>query len=277
MFCPKCGTQALSGAAYCAKCGQRLTVEGTPFVAQADARKPLVYGSIIAAVLLLLALLALFLMRPQDEILTQPAPARRQPVIRQTAPAPAQMPQEVYDWLEHLRLIEEDKQALLANQKAKAMTFMAKLSALGSLAGAVQEDGSVDVDNIRSPAEMAQEKIQDFRPAWKDLILDFESFLPPEECRVVFNSFSQALTEIAGQAGDVSDVLRELGGNTEDALAKLLAMQGTGSGGIDDKLEETDRHVGTICVKYKTDKWFAIRSDRGGGGIFGQMGGGLIK
>lgn len=276
MFCPKCGNQALSGAAFCAKCGQRLSVEGNAIVAPSDSRKPLIWGGLIALLLLLLALLALFLMRPQEEILAQPAP-RQRPVMRQTAPAPVQMPQEVYDWLEHVRLIEEDKQKLLADQKAKAMSFMTKLSALGSLAGAVQEDGSVDVDNIQSPAQMAQEKIEDFRPAWKTLIEDFESFYPPEECRPVFDAYSAALSEIAGQAGDVSDVLRDLSGNTEDALAKLFAMQGQGSTAIDDNLDDADKQVGAICGKYKTDKWFRIQSDRGGGAIFGQLGGGMMR
>jgi hypothetical protein len=293
MKCARCGSDLAGGLAACPKCGMPM---GAPNPAQSVAmpagaaalsqaydaqrrRNAITTSLVIALFLLAMGLIAVtkglqalgFGQRqadagalavkgqvPDTNILgaigNQPAP-----ILQQSATAPAAMPQDVYDWLEHLRKTEEARVALTTTQLGKAMTEYTKQQVFGGVDSLKDLLNGIDdpSSELKPPTAGLTKVIKELHDQSRDLIEKFESKQPPPECVPIHDSYYKALSETTGMLGDLSD---HLAANDLDALMK---MKGTSGEGIDTNAIKTDRLLGEICDKYNTRRWFSIKGDIG--------------
>src|SRR5262249_14455698 len=134
MVCPRCGAKNPEGAAFCMQCGQAIAVAADGAHAAAipllsAERKPA--WPWVARALALLAMLLLLLANGRAlQLVAKSAPAASLQVAAK-APPEVKMPQDVLDWLEHLRKIEVRKNELSIKQEADMKTFEVMLNTLG--------------------------------------------------------------------------------------------------------------------------------------------------
>ncbi|MCX7801052.1 MAG: hypothetical protein N2109_12025 [Fimbriimonadales bacterium] len=197
-----------------------------------------------------------------------------QPEFRQAAPEQPQMPPEVRDWLEFLRIIEEERQRLARDQVSKALVTLASLSAgaqleqLQSLLGEIAGEGS---RSMASPAQRARMDTEAMRQAWVDLHAKFLTRRPPSECLPVADRYDQVLRETGGMMHDILQAVAYAEQDPASALSALQGMKGKSRQMIDAPARDADQGVAEICRRYGVPKWFSIQSDEAGGGIFQRM------
>jgi hypothetical protein len=101
------------------------------------------------------------------------------------AKAPVTMPQDIYDWLEHLRKTEEARVGLTTTQLSKAMTEYAKAQAFGGVDTLKDLLNGIDDPNheMKAPTDELYPVLKELHDQSRDLIEKFESYPPPPECR----------------------------------------------------------------------------------------------
>lgn len=307
LYCTRCGTPIPDGANFCMRCGAPVARAEAPQAAAPAAapvavptpiplsalavpaqKKPnsfLPFAVVLAAIalVLMIGLAASGALRKEasnegDSLRVQGrAPT---PVLAKQAQAPAQMPPDVHDWLEHLRRIEERKNKLNATELAQLQVFSAKFQALGPAAGLLS--GSGDDEDNTNPEVPVKSQITDLAAPWKDLIKDYQAVPPPPECQRLADEYFSGLNEIPGMMSDVQGVIDSVSqmasGNAptdsnspspdqteKSALDKAYSMQGTSGASIDSHFSTSDQMLGQICDQYNTPKWFSITPDVGGG------------
>ena len=270
VFCPRCGKPLQANAAFCMHCGLPLTVapqegghrrsatvqDGHP--PQKRWFWPTVIG-LLALIAILGGGLALLMARGKNPPLQATGTGAAPPPLTATATT---MPPDIRAWLDHLRETEDRKNKLVSDQTAVVMTEYTKLNGLGAAAGALDSNGNLDPENMKSPSEAEAQKMKDLRPAWGELIQFFESMPPPPECTSLAHTYDSALDEIRGEMGDVVDIVNQSQDNSDQSLKSLMGLQGK-STPIDGHLSLADKMVGEICDKYNTARWFSIRADAG--------------
>ncbi len=265
MLCPRCGAKNPETAAFCMQCGQQLAaaqpVAGAATLAPGVQRKaiwPWLTGG-----LALMAALLVFLAKGRSlELVDKTAPAANLKVVAK-APLEVKMPQDVLDWLEHLRKIEARKNELSIKQEADMKTFEIMLNTLGP--GIGQFDPSQPEDQVgdKEPADVTKGKFEDLRPQWEGLIKDFESKPPPAECKPIADDYFAGLSEVPGMISDLEDLMNQVNSDPQAALIKAQGLQSKSYRNIDENFAKTDVRVQTICDKYHVKKWFNI-GERGG-------------
>jgi hypothetical protein len=185
-----------------------------------------------------------------------------------------QMPPDVYAWLKHLEQIEQRKNQLHGDQVAEMKLFMTTLQVKGAAIGLMdmyaQENDHAD---DQSPDRYVQGKLADLRPQWQQLVTDFRSFPPPEECRPIAADFDRALSEVPGMVGDINEVLNAVMTDPTSALQKVQKMRNTSRNEIGRYFQRSDQKVAEVCKKYRVNKWFNIVTDIDSGGMLGAFGG----
>jgi hypothetical protein len=183
------------------------------------------------------------------------------------------MPQDVHDWLDHLRQTEDMKNKLESQQNSQLMIEFSKLNNLGGVYGMVDKNGTLDPDSLNSPSDSIGTTVKDMKAPWADVILFFESVPPPAECQNLAHTYDQALDEVRGAMGDIGDILDTSSTDPNGMVQKLTKLQGQSSDTIDRSFKQSDQMVSEICDKYNTRKWFVIKTDVGtpmsasGGGL----------
>ncbi len=181
------------------------------------------------------------------------------------ATAPAEMPDDIYQWLEHLRKSEEKRAEITMSQLTTAYTEKEKSQVAGGVDALKDLLNGIDDPNseLHSPTEKLGQVIKQMHDQCHDVLVYFDSVKPPEECVAIKNAYDQALNEEAAQMGDIADHL------AAGDMEKLLKMEGKSASGIDSAGEKTDRLVGEICDKYHKRRWFNIATDIKSSPIFG--------
>ncbi|MFZ4506926.1 MAG: hypothetical protein ACOYON_04425 [Fimbriimonas sp.] len=295
MQCPRCGTTNMAGAAFCMRCGQPFAAAGAPagglttaFDEQQRKQKTIyaIIGTVAMLAIVLLALNAAGILRlgasqPEDPALKRVAKAPAPALVKQSETPPpalekvaerAVMPPEVRAWLEHLEKTEKQKIEISIQQIADMAAFMPMLQTLGSGIGQLDPYDQSTGEEGKSPDAVTHGKFRDLKPQWEQLIVFFQSVPPPDDdCRLIAEDYSRALSEIPGMTSDIGDVLNDVQSDPGGALAKVSKMKQQSYGGIDRYFEQSDVRLGEICRKYNERKWFNIRTDVGGG-MFGSLG-----
>lgn len=187
------------------------------------------------------------------------------PILEVGAVKPAEMPDDIYKWLEHLRISEEKRAEITMSQLTTAYTEKEKSQLAGGVDALKDALNGIDDPNseLHSPTEKLATVLKQMHDQVRDVQGFFESVPPPKECVPIRDAYDQALTEEAGQMGDIADHMA-----TGD-IEKLLKMEGKSAKGIDSAGAKTDRLVGEICDKYHKRRWFSIESDFKSSPIFG--------
>lgn len=196
-------------------------------------------------------------------------PQSRGPEPRQRV----EMPADVRAWLEHLERTEKRRIELTQDQLGGLMVRMVALKMGGAievLKGLTSDDPDAP---ITPPHEDFKAEIAKIRSTWNELNDGFNSVPPPEECVPIQRSYDQALRETGAMMQDVLAIVNDSTDKPDEAVAKLIKMQGGSTSRIDEPARRTDRQVADICDKYETRKWFDITGDVGGGGMLQKLGG----
>lgn len=241
------------------KCGQPVGRAESPGVATLPAKPkgkwPLVAIGVGAVILILLLLL---LLRPTPTLEVRQPSLGSNLQVKGQAPAEVKMPQDVYDWLEHLRRIEERKSELTIKQMSDMKTFELMLNTLGSGIGQFDPSQPQGDPTDKEPADVTKGKFEDLKPQWEGLIKDYRSKEPPEECKKLADDYYAALSEIPGQIADLEDLLNQVNSDPQAALVKAQTMQNSSYKNIDVKFASADTRFQGICDKYHMKKWFNI-------------------
>ena len=284
----------MQGAAFCARCG--LQVSGMqPIPAHSQVPMPVapipiapIKGnrkSMIAAIIMILVFLGIIYAGLRASGLLQfgrggtpetlsATKKGTTPVLDQIVEKPPGMPAEVFDWLKHLEATEKQKQDLNARQTAQFTSYATMLSVAGAGISTLEPDGSIeDPGGGDSPEAHTAKKLEDFRPAWREVQNFFHTKTPPEECAAMATAYDQALYEITGIAGDLQELLEGMQQDPTSALEKAQSMRGKSYEKVDVPLAKTDDLVGQICGKYGVNRWFSIQHDLNSGTL-GVIGGG---
>jgi hypothetical protein len=185
--------------------------------------------------------------------------------LQAVAEKPAEMPDDIYKWLEHLRISEEKRTAITMSQLTTAYTEKEKSQLAGGVDALKDLLNGIDDPNseMHPPTEKLGALLKQMHDECRDVLAFFDSMPPPKECIPIRDAYDQALNEEAGQMGDIADHIAA--GDVE----KLLKMEGKSAQGIDSAGAKTDRLVGEICDKYHKRRWFDIASDIKSSPIFG--------
>jgi len=186
------------------------------------------------------------------------------------APERKVMPDDIRAWLEHLEETEKRRIDLSQRQIMSLMVEMQQLKAseftdaLSELMGDPFDEGKQEAPTI----EKAKSIANDVKPAWQDLQTFFESMPPPEECRTIAADYGQTLQETGATVSDILGIVATASGDPQGSVEKLRGIMKSNKAMIDEPAVRADHGVQAICDKYETRKWFEIKGDVGGGGLF---------
>jgi len=258
MTCGKCGTKLPEGASFCMTCGSPIAREPVAPGAQ-PAKKGVNPWAIISTLLAVLVLILFFLLRkPSDLKIVDNGSTSANLRVPAKGDVAVTMPDDVMNWLKHLQKIEEKKNELEVKQEADMEVFMQKLQALGAGIGEMDPYNQTGEEG-QSPSDVTKGKFEDLKPAWEDLITEFQSVPPPKECEPIANDYYAGLSEIPGMTSDINDVLNQVASSSpQQALQKAYSLQNKSYDTIDRSFSQTDKRVQAICDKYNVRKWFNI-------------------
>lgn len=284
--CPRCRTPYREGQPFCAQCGQPLTQasfsqQTTPQMApQPVAQKPnrtmfyIASGAVaILVALILFARLNLSAAAQTGSPDLKVAKKLEAAPLEKAATAPEQivMPDEIREWLKHLERMENEKQNLTIKQMADMKIFEKMIGALGPSIGEMNPYDQTG-DGGKSPEQFTKGKFEELKPAWQKLKADFEAVPPPAECKPLADAFGQGLNEIPAMVEDLNQVMNEMNTDPSKALSAVQGMKNRSYSTIDRAFQEADGQLSAICDKYKTAKWFNIKTDVVGGSLLSKPG-----
>lgn len=200
------------------------------------------------------------------------------PALQATAPPKTDIPQNIKDWLEHLRRCENLKNDIHRDQ-ANTLGVIQKrlLSGTGGLT-VKDVDRWTDPDGTTVDMDIFKDldKQLDAMPGkWTELSQFFWSKPPPDaDCQKIADSFDQGLREIPGAINDVRKLLSGFigtGDPTVDAQASAEAdIKKIGRDHpktLDQAFKDCEHLLTKLFIKYDTEQYFHIESDLPGGGL----------
>lgn len=280
MFCPRCGSQLVPGAAFCAKCGQAIAQtageprrQAIPTQPAGDSSKKLWFGlggAVLGILLLLLVLKFAGVFNQQAETAAPVLAKKETPPAAATQkiaeiPEAIKMPKDVEDWLKHLERIENKKREITVKQMAQMSAFGTMLKTTGPAISEVVPGATPE----QEPHQVVQDKLKELKPLWEALIQSYQSVPPPAECQPIADDYYKGLSEIPGMMADITEILGNAGNDPSAMLEKAQYLQKRSSISVDAPMMNADLGVQKICDKYKTTKWFKIGDV--GTGLFSQF------
>jgi len=200
------------------------------------------------------------------------------PALESTAPPKKDMPQEVKDWLEHLRRCENLKNDLHRDQ-ANTLGVIQKrlLSGAGGLTVKdvdrwTDPDGTtVDMDIFHD----LDKQLSSMPEKWKELEQFFWSKPPPDaDCQKIADAFGQGLREIPASINDVRKILSGFVGSGDPSVegqasaeARLKEVGREHPKSLDQAFRDCERLLTRLFIKYDAEQYFHVESDLPGGGL----------
>lgn len=201
----------------------------------------------------------------------QPAPIQRAsaPITPPPSNATA-MPEDVRNWLEHLRITEQRRQTLTQEQLSGALITIAVLrSGAGRMQDLIEDPFGESRPNYEREVSQVKTDFRQIRSTWVELDRFFASNPPPQVCQPIAAEYHLVLRN-TGQM--IEELLRQMERAEQDpqaALSTLMAMRGQSSERIDKPAVRTDAMIFNLCEQYGVRKWFEIKADFGGGMLSG--------
>jgi hypothetical protein len=190
------------------------------------------------------------------------------PMLKQGA-ALISMPDDVRDWLEHLRKVEEKKRQLTADQMHEMTILMGQMQGSeGLMTGqGVRDMADPDSNITQAPAvNTFKDFIDKSKAQWYALSEFLRSKPAPAECKPIESSYDQGLNQMGMTMSDFTGIIDDVT-NKADSDPEGAKRSGTDSvnnigathtKNIDQSFGEADKGVADICAKYHTSKMFDI-------------------
>jgi len=184
------------------------------------------------------------------------------------------MPQDLYDWLEHLRRCEQKKQAITGEQDQQLRELQSEMQGASGLTSADDVQKMTDPDYNSFPTlDKATAMLNQLQPDWVALKKRFDSVPPPEECKPIAQAYDGALQNIIDTFASVEKIVSGVNLTDKSQIQKSADdVKDVGlhhRRGIDGSFQDTDDLVQQICDKYQTRKWFKIDAHGGSAGLMG--------
>lgn len=175
------------------------------------------------------------------------------------------MPDDIRNWLEHLRITEERRMRLAEEQINQALPFAA--AGMAGLSGIEALFGDLDDPPVTVPEQLSNKSregvVQGIRKSWGELTVFFNSVPPPVECVSIRNNYDQVVRETGNLTGEILEAITSP--DTAAALSKVQDIRRRNKTLIDEPAIEADALVAELCRRYNTRKWFEIKGDVEGG------------
>lgn len=197
-----------------------------------------------------------------------------QPVFESKAPTGTGMPDDVREWLDHLRRAEEKREEIASRQVSEAIGMLVDLKAGGGAGidlSALMGEGGEEAPQVHARDPQAPGRVvgsaSGMMSDWRRLIQAFDAWPAPAECADLKADYDRVLNETGNMIGEIVEVVQNIGEDPMSAIGKLEQMRGKSSNRIDSFARSVDQGVAGLCRKYDTPKWFEVKSDFGGGSL----------
>jgi flagellar biosynthesis/type III secretory pathway chaperone len=280
MKCTKCGSEIPSQSKFCLSCGQPLAPATAAPAVRAAAAGPSKTTKIMAIVAGLIVVLAIGLFAHGravtqasrstngngSPVVKAPMPAGgpqadllktnvKNPPLNLNAPAKTPPPQEVLDYLAHLKKVDDARQDLQRREIASMLGMMTKAQASNLEQWLKADDPDAKMDEASSSTE-AKKLTADMNAEWQKLCQLFLSVPAPQPCAALSGQYYDALRGVLGAFQQVNEKVANLD------VSALYLMQGQTSK-VDEKFTKSDTELANVCSKYGIDKGFSITTDGG--------------
>lgn len=298
MKCVRCGKPLVAGAAFCPSCGAPVAATPSPagvgtaatmatFDAQQKRQKAILIGLVILAVLaaivtgLVTSGILQFGAKKSDSTLqasgTRPtgvlqAKGTQPPPVLPVTNQKMEMPKEVEDWLNHLKMCEDRKREVVQEELPKLFALKDITKSPLSVPEDVDTMSSPDEDLHRVPHEpLIGENTRTVKKRVTDISDTFRMKPPPDaDCRELAVAFDSGLNGLADSYEYIGNVVSSVdpssSGAQADSLSKVSELQrfmATYKANVDDQFKQANDLLNQICAKYGRKPWFDIDSSGG--------------
>ncbi|MEN6373007.1 MAG: zinc ribbon domain-containing protein [Armatimonadota bacterium] len=291
MICPKCASELPSGAPVCPKCGT-IVQENEQAKPAAKPKSYLPYaiaGALLAVIIIALIAKMAFSGKSVTNASQSPvggpsvtnapagepggpsvtnAPAPNTPGASvTTAPGKPAPPQDVLDYLEFVKQIESQRQALLKDT-SRAVSMQTSSKGLEDMIDWAMDDSSAAKD----PLADLKKEIGVHAQNWNTLIRTFDSRRAPAQCAEFAGAYRQGLTTETQAIFRVSSIINGISISSSDsmqqALSQLQQMKSDPNlqGGIDKSVQNADNKLGELSAQLGISKPFDVRKESDAGG-----------
>ncbi|MCH8275094.1 MAG: hypothetical protein IH851_09920 [Armatimonadetes bacterium] len=165
----------------------------------------------------------------------------------------AAMPPDIRAWLEHLKRVDRRREALNRELAPKLINL-----ALNLQPGVFSDEEELQSEANRRMNE-AQTSIGGVTPGFQDLIRDFQSFAPPQECRRIADEYNALLFGLTDMVQKVTKALE-----AKD-LGSLYTMLGSSYSQIDQRASNANVLVDHLCRRYREPNIYVLFVETQGG------------
>lgn len=288
MKCSKCGNEIPPQSRFCLSCGAPVTPPAPaprPTVPRAELPKKRLglWAGLAGLAVVAIIALALSIFAGKGRVMDTNSPDGSQSPVMNTRQGPGlpqsgvlntnspepfvpmdpgqQPPQEILQYLEFLKSIDQRRLALQDQEKV-ILYALIKKSAVDPLKQMLKEMDESDAGDAPEQGDSeVQREMTDLPQQWSALLSDFNSVTPPEACRQLAWQYSNALGSVSSSAVDILTMV------SKQDLAGVQMLTGQ-SANIDNSLEAADGELGSVCRQYGIKKTYTITSDRGVAGVF---------
>lgn len=295
MQCAKCGLSVPQGTNRCTKCGTNEFVDKAP-----PRIKPVYWAAMALALIAIISIAFAAVMRnrgtiteappghpptgrllsappgqPADGNLMSAPPGVPAPATAPTTAIKPKPPQEVVDYLNHVKRVEEHRQMLLKDT-GEALMLSAAGSQASSLLKLIDMAGDTDSKEAVDPLADTKKELERQYKNWLSALQYFDTKTAPNQCREFSGAYRQVLYSETRTIGEISTQMSKVNVmDPKDMQQLLVVMQKmkndpTIQANIDRSADNADAKLTQLVSNYDMEKPFDVpRESKTSGNIMG--------
>ncbi len=261
--CRKCNSAITEGSPFCSQCGNSVIPPGFK-----QRFLPYLVGILIVGLTtIFLAYGGYLKIGGSQNSRALELSGEIEPKDKKVSVQKGALPEDVRLWLEHLKRVDDSRVEL-------------QNSMLGKLNSQIQELYSNRIlDLTEDEPETADERASQFKKGrsadssklvesvdkeFRNLIRDFQSVIPPEECLPISDLYSSALIGCMESTTKLISVLGNAITNQSMDISELMKMQGESYKTVDQPVSKAQDLVQAICDKYGAPNQYDLYFETGG-------------
>ncbi|MBV9849143.1 MAG: zinc-ribbon domain-containing protein [Armatimonadetes bacterium] len=202
---------------------------------------------------------------------TQPAPAAA-PLTNAPTTGPGQLPPDVAAYLQFLKGIEDRRIPLEDEDNAEInASWQQAVSGENAKNAAQQLDENDSPPSVQSNTDNGSapnQSLSNYENNWQTLIANFQSRTPPEQCRLLANSYYRFLSDdYSGVVQMHVDIPNVLSGKDKGAITNNWLTMNSKK---DEEGNAADAALSDLCARYNAPKPFSIRPEGAMPSMLGQ-------
>jgi hypothetical protein len=291
MQCAKCGLDLPSGVKNCPKCGNVNEFVSAP---QGKKIKPIVY--VIGALILVIAVSAVFAAvmagrgrqnvtaapgatTPPGNVVSAPPgepnggnvvsapPGKPAPGDTTTGVKKPKPPQDLVDYLEFVKKVEEHRQMLLKDT-TDALMLSSSAGQAKSLISMIDMASDPEGKQMQDPLADVKKELGRQYKNWLSTLTYFDSRTAPDSCREFSGAYRQVLYSESKTIGEIAMSMNKVDMTSPDDMSKLLAVlqkmkrDPSIQAGIDQAADNADATLAKLVEPYDMVKPFDVPKEK---------------